>query len=364
MVRIHLVFFILLSITVCSYAFAQPAVPVIEPLPMHEYQVESSEGGDTQCPSGTNLALLGLKRQLVIRRYASLKEATNFDQYEGGMRALWDTADSNIKVSVPIAGTYTGIEQIIEYISLVVGVVNDGLVFFSDAAVSNFKYFPTNSSYAFDVDQKVSFYCTDKDTCQTPKYPSKSLQHISFKPCSTLIKQVVVTYDEFTSYLATKGVRAASVCGRHEKYCTTPATKQFKDFLECMQFMESIPSVTCGSEFFNGENLVCRWKHSFMMKFRPEVHCSHVGKDSPPCDDESCDGDFAACASKPGEPSYSARLNPRCCNSRKYCVSESRCPWKYDDEMVSKCEVRKEVRSRRKKGRENRRKYRNGYEYY
>lgn len=72
------------------------------------------------------------------------------------MSALWNVADSNIKVITPAAGIYTGIESIIEYITLVVEVANNGYLFFSESgSLSNFKYFPTNSSYSFESTQKA-----------------------------------------------------------------------------------------------------------------------------------------------------------------------------------------------------------------
>lgn len=62
-------------VSISSYTFAQPATPVTQPLPMHLYQVEASEGGNGKCPQGTNFLLLNQQRLVAMRRYATLNEA-------------------------------------------------------------------------------------------------------------------------------------------------------------------------------------------------------------------------------------------------------------------------------------------------
>lgn len=325
------------NLLVCSFLLvwtlvsAQYPIPVLRPLPMHKYQVESSVNGDLICPPTTNLTALTLARQGTIVQYSALKEARTFEDFEAGMRRLWDAADKNIKSIVPSAGTYTGIEEIIEYITLVVGSLNHGYVYFYNATTRDFVYFPNNASYSFISPQKSKFNCqkapsnSDSGECETDELDSLSAHHISFKPCTALIKQYVIEYDNTQNYMALKGGSPVTVCARHNQFCKGE-NKQFKNFIDCMKFMERIPSVSCESEVLNGNSVACRFKHSFMLRFRPSVHCSHVGRNSTPCTDESC-GNLSACDGKPGDATYTPRLSRKCCTWKKYRnVNTSKCP--------------------------------------
>lgn len=299
-----------------SAEYPPPTLP--SPLTMEKYQVDN--GGDLSCPSDVNLEALQGARQIALAKYSNLKEARNFEEFDAGMREIWDVEDESIKVIVPAAGTYVGIESVIEYIALVVGSLNYGFAFYYNSIISDLEYFPTNSSYAFQVAQKAQFYCSalpspdgsDLGNCETGEIDSLALHHITWKPCSSRISQYVIDYDNLQDYLAIKGASPESVCSRHERWCTGE-NKQYESFFDCMEFMESIPSVSCGSEKFNGDNMVCRFKHSFMLQFRPEKHCSHVGKESYVCDDAACEGDFErACEATPGDMYYTDVLKPSC----------------------------------------------------
>jgi len=298
-----------------------PAVPP-EVLPMEKHQV-SNDNGDINCPASVDLKQLTLARQLVLIKYSNLKEAKSFEEFNAGMRELWDIDDPYIKIIVPVAGKYAGIESIVEYIALVVGSLNHGFAYYYDATISKLLYFPTNSSYAFEVNQKSQFYCTELPSassagnCETGEIASLAYHHITFKPCTPLISQYVVAYDQLQNYLAVKGSSPEIVCARHERWCTGD-NKQYDDFFDCMEFMESIPSASCG-EAFNGDNAVCRFKHSFLIPFRPEIHCPHVSRETNKCSDDDCNGDFM-CDGKPGEIRYSENLHEKCdaCRSPKF----------------------------------------------
>ena len=261
-----------------------------------------------------------------LGKYSLLKEAQSFEEFEAGMQEIWDVEDKDIQVIIPAAGTYTGIEQVIEYISLVVGSLNNGFAYYYDSVISNLgEYFPTNSSYAFQVAQKSQFYCTvlpsanDSGICETGAIDSLALHHVTWKPCTALIKQYVIAYDDQQNYLATKGASPVTVCTRHERYCADDENnKQFDSFLDCMNFMESIPSVSCGAEIFNGDNMLCRFKHSFMAPFRPNVHCPHLGRETYACSDVGCEE--LACGGAPGDIDFTGVLPTECseeCKNRR-----------------------------------------------
>jgi len=299
-----------------------PVVPP-PPLPMDRYQVDN--GGDVSCPASVDMGALQQARQVTLTKYSALKEAESFEVFSAKMRTLWDVEDENIKVIIPQAGTYVGIEKLTEYITLVVGSINGGYVYYYGASTSNFKYFPTNSSYAFQVNQKVQHLCTvppsptDPGVCDIGEMDSLALHHITWKPCTALISQYVIAYNDQMNYYAKIGMTLPSLCNRHQRYCTGE-NQQYVDFIDCMSFMESIPTVSCKNAIFNGNNSICRFKHSFMAQFNPAVHCPHLGKVTDVCTDEDCGGDLT-CDGKPGETTYTAILPDAC---SKDCGAQSR----------------------------------------
>ena len=80
--------------------------------------------------------------------------------------------------------------------------------------------------------------------------------------------------------------------------------------MDCMSFMESIPKVSCENEFLNGDNSVCRFKHSFMAQFRPDVHCPHMGRETYACSDVGCEE--LACGGTPGDIEFTGILPTEC----------------------------------------------------
>eukprot|EP01083_Nonionella_stella_P128045 387879_1 len=108
---------------------------------MEKYQVDNGNG-DAACPSSVDMLALQQARQMTMANYSALKEARDFEEFSDQMRRLWDVEDENIKVIVPKAGIYTGIEEVIEYITLVVGSINGGFAYYYNSVISDFEYFP------------------------------------------------------------------------------------------------------------------------------------------------------------------------------------------------------------------------------
>ncbi|KAF2465320.1 uncharacterized protein BDR25DRAFT_337065 [Lindgomyces ingoldianus] len=69
---------------------------------------------------------------------------------------------------------------------------------------------------------------------------------------------------------------ASSVCNAHTSYCNgTNAQYESRD--DCMQFLTQ--EIRFGQAFELGMNtLGCRSIHEIMLKYRPDVHCPHIGK--------------------------------------------------------------------------------------
>jgi hypothetical protein len=77
---------------------------------------------------------------------------------------------------------------------------------------------------------------------------------------------------------------AGSICNSEQTYCNGTNT-QFESWDNCVDFLTK--DVRMGQSFELGMNtLLCRSVHEVMIKYRPDVHCSHVGRDGGGmCDD-------------------------------------------------------------------------------
>jgi len=175
--------------------------PVVPDLPMGRYPVHGPPGGDAVCPPGTNATALAAARLATIARYGALRDAPDFATFNRSMRALWDTDDPAIRVIVPAAGVYTGIEDLTEYVTLVVGALNGGYVYYAGADVRALRWTPSNASVSFALAQTSRWYCArppteaDGGACETDATPALSAQHVSFKPCTALLRQYAIEYD-------------------------------------------------------------------------------------------------------------------------------------------------------------------------
>jgi hypothetical protein len=68
---------------------------------------------------------------------------------------------------------------------------------------------------------------------------------------------------------------ADSICESHTRYCNgTNAQYESRD--ACFKFLTQ--DIRVGASYELGMNtLLCRNVHEVMLKYRPDVHCSHVG---------------------------------------------------------------------------------------
>lgn len=69
---------------------------------------------------------------------------------------------------------------------------------------------------------------------------------------------------------------AKSICHSHASYCKG-SNVQYTDDTDCYNFLTK--QIRVGQSFELGMNtLLCRNVHEIMVKYRPDVHCSHIGK--------------------------------------------------------------------------------------
>ncbi|KAJ7481774.1 hypothetical protein FB451DRAFT_137054 [Mycena latifolia] len=68
---------------------------------------------------------------------------------------------------------------------------------------------------------------------------------------------------------------ALDICGVHDQYCTGK-NLQYKTHAQCMDTL--LNKMPLGKVWTMGlDTTMCRWVHFGMVKYRPSVHCPHIG---------------------------------------------------------------------------------------
>lgn len=101
---------------------------------------------------------------------------------------------------------------------------------------------------------------------------------VTFRWFGYLLQTLLLSVDKDPVQARTKAVAsiASSICATHTKYCTG-ANQQYDSAEECVDFLTN--KIRVGDSFELGMNtLLCRNVHEIMVKFRPDVHCPHIGK--------------------------------------------------------------------------------------
>jgi hypothetical protein len=89
----------------------------------------------------------------------------------------------------------------------------------------------------------------------------------------TLILSLGGTAEEATTQTVHK--IATSICNSHSKYCGRE-NQQYLSWNDCYHFMTR--EIRVGQSFELGKDtLMCRSVHELMVRYRPEVHCRHIG---------------------------------------------------------------------------------------
>jgi hypothetical protein len=102
---------------------------------------------------------------------------------------------------------------------------------------------------------------------------------VTFRWFGYLLKTLIMSInpeDPTKSQIAAVNSMATSVCKTHQTYCNG-TNIQYASQDECYSFLTQ--DIRVGQSFELGMNtLLCRNVHEIMVKYRPDVHCSHIGK--------------------------------------------------------------------------------------
>ncbi len=187
-------------------------------------------------------------------------------------------------------GTYTGYEDISEYLGLAFNGLNHGYWQY-DLTVD-----PTKPA-RLDVSPDGSTWnqgSTFSGTFVRGAYPytdNYQEQQVVFEGCETRISEYSIVptpglrdWVEFFVQTAEHSRRwgVEDICRYHTEFCAgDPETEQYASEAECLEYIGSLPlySEACGpNRPLSGHSLSCVFKHHMMIAANPPLHCAHIGR--------------------------------------------------------------------------------------
>jgi hypothetical protein len=254
-----------------------------------------SNQADVNCALNAT-QLVAARRGTLLQYYFALT-AANYVQLQALATPVFVNSSST-SIHQAAAGDYYGLEEIIEYVSLVVPSLNGGYVWFSPSVldVSSVKYFPQNATIFAKQTHKTTFDCyqfpngkNPTGICHSPTVNGIAGGMFTFESCGTKVVQYISNFDDYTNEAAVRESNSWDTCWRAMAYCTGVNQIFGGSFEACAGYMAQIPTVSCKQSVLRGNNTVCRGLHSFLAKFRPDLHCPHVSAGSTVCIDDHCD---------------------------------------------------------------------------
>jgi hypothetical protein len=246
------------------------------------------------------------------------------------------------------AGDYYGVEDIIEYLTLVIPSLNQGYVWFSPSHIveGSIRYFPDNATIFVQQTHKTTFDCyklppadlSNTGECRSPLVDGISGGMFTFKSCSAQVVQYISNFDDYTNRGAVRAGSAWDTCWKAMAFCKGENEIFDGDFEKCVAFMNQIPVVACETAVLRGNSSTCRGLHSFLAEHRPDLHCQHIAADSKPCVDDHCGGDLVCQGDyPPGHWKWSAVVSDRCppAINDRVPVPDGFCNCSGDDDAIS-----------------------------
>eukprot|EP01004_Peranema_trichophorum_P005646 NODE_4498_length_1159_cov_20.548263_g3980_i0.p1 GENE.NODE_4498_length_1159_cov_20.548263_g3980_i0~~NODE_4498_length_1159_cov_20.548263_g3980_i0.p1 ORF type:complete len:279 (-),score=11.26 NODE_4498_length_1159_cov_20.548263_g3980_i0:268-1104(-) len=211
-------------------------------------------------------------------------DPADYDTQKNGLAGI---LDDNTILTVRATGTFGGpdhygLEGIIEYLWIVNSNKNDG--FYSVTAVESPRITPIGND-TLSVNYAVRVGMVNNSANITGPFNFT----VNFAPCSTYIKTGYIEWDARVSDAAITIAPPTpfDMCRRIMPYCVGQY-KQFDDVTQCTTYLAHLPRESCRNAAFMGNTYACRFLHHILVKYRPDIHCAHVGRNSTPCQDSGC----------------------------------------------------------------------------
>jgi hypothetical protein len=108
-----------------------------------------------------------------------------------------------------------------------------------------------------------------------------------FQDCGTLLTSTDININDDLAHFILGSIPPIQLlCQEVQHHCVGNNT-QFKTDNECNLFYMSLPRFACASQFI-GESFGCRYVHTILLPFSPDIHCPHTGPMSKPCSNKAC----------------------------------------------------------------------------
>ncbi|CAG5188960.1 uncharacterized protein ALTATR162_LOCUS12068 [Alternaria atra] len=145
------------------------------------------------------------------------------------------------------------------------------------AAVQNIASATTRVNFTFPAFNNISLPVVI-NTWMTWNSARQMTQYdVVFKWFGNLFQTLILSLGGSAEEAGGKTVNkiATSICNSHERYCNG-TNAQYDSWEGCYNFLTK--EIRVGQSFELGMNtLMCRSVHELMVKYRPGVHCSHIG---------------------------------------------------------------------------------------
>lgn len=145
------------------------------------------------------------------------------------------------------------------------------------AAVRNIAAATTRVNFTFPAFNNISLPVVI-NTWMTWNSARQMTQYdVVFKWFGNLLQTLVLSLGGSAEEASKKTVDkiATSVCNSHARFCNG-TNLQYKSWDNCYSFLTK--DIRVGQSFELGMNtLMCRSVHELMVRYRPNVHCSHIG---------------------------------------------------------------------------------------
>ena len=206
--------------------------------------------------------------------------ATKLDTFEEYMSLFSDVFTEDSKLIVSPAGIYSGIEAIVEYSILSSPIINDGLVDITFAYYYDW-HVSEDGNVSFLTEAKYFFFGS---TTRLISLKTK----LVFPECGDKVLDLILLIDPTLSRIIPQGMVKGqpwsaenSTCPKITKYCSDPLlnVSEFKDAEACVTFQNSLPVQQCDGthQSMLGNSTLCKFRHAYLVQWRPDHHCPHTG---------------------------------------------------------------------------------------
>jgi hypothetical protein len=225
------------------------------------------------------------KRLTSIKRFGdALKELQfkHLDTFEDYVPYFSDIVHEDVNAIITYVGKYSGFQGFLEYMLLSLPVVTKNLMYTAFELFQGWKLFQ-DGSFGAQVQLEWRFLN------ESITLWSRELTQFKFDTCDHKIIELTIRGDMNFGEVLKPGIEKGQwsvengLCPTIMEHCSDQSlnVSEFRDMESCVAFQKALPTLAdCDPSGFwsgMGNTTFCKWKHSFMVPFRPHHHCPHTG---------------------------------------------------------------------------------------